>query len=104
MRMRQEAAKRARVQPPASCREEDRVHCAVRQLRPAILEVAAQPVRGLLAERDDAFLVAFAPDAYGLLLEVDILEVEPDGLGAAQAGRVDELEERAVAERQGVVR
>ena len=39
----------------------------------------------------------------GLLLEVDVAEIEVDGLTAAEARRVDELEERAVANRQRLV-
>ena len=34
-----------------------------------------------------------------LLLEVDVAEVEADSLGAAQPGGVDELDERAVPQR-----
>src|SRR5207244_10479572 len=56
---------------------------------------------GLLAQRDDALLRALAvPDMDTLLLEVDVAEVEPDRLGAAQPGRVDELDERPVAQRE----
>ncbi len=42
-------------------------------------------------------------DVYGLLLEVDVAQVEVDGLPAAEAGRVDELEERSVPNRQSIV-
>ena len=74
---------------------------AARELGPRLAEVARDPVAGLLAERDDPLLRALAlADVDVLLLEVDVAEVEPDGLGAAQAGRVDELEQRAVAERE----
>src|SRR6266511_2887313 len=52
------------------------------------------------AARDRALLAALASDVHLLLLELDVGEVEPDGLGAAQPGRVDELDERAVPERQ----
>ena len=60
-------------------------------------------MRGLLAERHDPLLAALAAHVEELLLEVDVAEVEPDGLGAAQAGRVDELDERAVAEPERAV-
>ena len=74
---------------------------AAGELGPRLAEVAGDPVRGLLAERDDPVLRALAvPDVDVLLLEVDVAEVEPDRLGAAQAGRVDELEQRPVAERR----
>ena len=35
-----------------------------------------------------------------LLLEVDVGEIEAYGLGAAQPGGVDELHERAIAQRE----
>ena len=38
-----------------------------------------------------------------LAIEVDVREVEPDGLGGAKTARVDELHERAVAKRERVV-
>ena len=67
----------------------------------AVAQVARDPVRRLLAERHDAVLRALAvADVDELLLEVDVAEVEPDRLGAAQPGGVDELEQRAVAERR----
>ena len=67
---------------------------------PRVAQVAAEPVRRLLAERDDALLAALAAaDVDELLLEVDVAEVEADGLGAAQPGGVDELDERAVPQR-----
>ena len=72
---------------------------AAGELGPGLAEVAGDPVRRLLAERDDPVLRALAvADVDVLLLEVDVAEIEPDRLGAAQAGRVDELEQRAVAD------
>ena len=68
--------------------------------RPRLAQVAGDGVRRLLAERHDALLAALAAHAHELLLEVDVAEVEPDRLGAAQPGRVDELDERAVAQRR----
>ena len=74
---------------------------AAGELGPRLAEVARDPVRGLLAERDDAVLRALAlADVDVLLLEVDVAEIEADGLDAAQPRRVDELEQRAVAERE----
>ncbi len=68
-----------------------------RQRRTALAEVARHPERRLLAERDDALLAALAvAHVDELLLEVDVGEVEPDRLGAAQPGGVDELDERPV--------
>ena len=70
------------------------------ELGPRLAQVAGEPERRLLAERDDALLAALAAaDVHELLLEVDVAEVEADGLGAAQPGGVDELDERAVPQR-----
>ena len=98
VRVRREPAQRARVEPAAAGGEEDGVLGALRQLRPAVAEVERRAGSGLLAERDGALLAALAADVEELLLEVDVLEVEADRLGAPQAGRVDELDERAVAQ------
>src|SRR2546421_6219798 len=87
---------RARVEPTPARGEEKRVHRAARQLRPRVAEVDRPAVGGLLAQRHDPLLVALAPDAEELLLEVDVDQVEVDGLLRAQAGGVDELHERAV--------
>ncbi len=57
-------------------------------------------VRGLLAQRHDAFLAALPVDVHGLPLEVDVGEIEPHRFGASQPGRVEELEERAVSKRE----
>ena len=100
VRVRNEPAQCARVEPPAAGGEEERVLRAARELGPAVAQIAREPVRRLLPERDDAVLRALAaPDAHELLLEVDVAEVEADRLGAAQPGGVDELDERAIAER-----
>ena len=83
--------------------EEERVLGAACELGPSPVEIEAYAVRGLLAERHDAFLVALAPDVDGLLLEVHVGEVEVDRLLAAQPGRVDELEKRTIAQRERLV-
>ena len=71
---------------------------------PRVAQVARDEVRRLLAERDDAVLAALAlAHVHALLLEVDVAEVEADRLGGAQPGRVDELDERAVAEPERAV-
>ncbi len=64
----------------------------------ASTHVAREPERGLLAQRDGALLPALAAYVHELLFKVDVGEVEVDRLAAAQAGRVDELHERAVAQ------
>jgi hypothetical protein len=83
VRVRRDAAQRARVEATAARREEERVVGSLRQLGPRVAEVAREPVLRLLAERDDAVLATFAPaDVDELLLEVDVAEVEGDCLGA----------------------
>src|SRR5688572_28445190 len=101
--MGEEPAERARVEAAAAEREEDGIDRAAGELRPAVLEVAPQPVGSLLAQRDDALLVALAAHPHRLLLEVDVRQIEADCLSAAQASRVDELEQSAVPEPQRVV-
>ena len=98
--MGREPAQRARVEPPSADGDEQRVVRAGGERGPRLVQVARHPVRRLLAERHDALLAALAvAHVDELLLEVDVGEIEPDGLGAAQAGGVDELDERAVAQR-----
>ena len=47
---------------------------------PAVSEVAREMERGLLAERHDALLAALSADVHDLAVEVDVAEVERDGL------------------------
>ena len=103
VRVREQPAERARVEPAAADGEEERVVRAARELRPRVAQVARDEVRGLLAERHDALLAALPADAHVLLLEVDVAEVEADRLRAPEAGGVDELEEGAVAEAERAV-
>src|SRR5207244_13260318 len=77
---------------------EDEGPAAVRQLRPCVAQVAGEPPGRLLAEGHDPFLAALAANAHGLLLEVDVRDVEVDRLAAAQARRVDKLDKSAVAQ------
>ena len=81
MRVPDEAADRARVEPAPTRGEEERVDGAAGELRTRVPQVAGEMVRGLLPERDDPLLPALAVDVHGLALEVDVREVEPDGLG-----------------------
>ena len=100
VRVAEEAAHGARVEPASADREEEGVVRAARERRAARLQVARDVERGLLAQRHDAFLAALSSYVYELAVEIDVSEVEPDRLGASQPGRVEELEERAVAERE----
>src|SRR5579859_316444 len=93
-----EAAQRARIEPAAAGGDEERVLRAGCELGAPVAEVEAEPVCGLLTERDDPLFSALAADVDRLRAEVDVREVEVDRLLAPQAGRVDELGERAVAE------
>jgi len=103
MWMRQQPSQRACVQAPASRREEERVLGAAGQFGARAMEVARQPVGGLLAERNHPLLAALPVDVDELLLEVDVAEIEVDGLAAAQPGRVDELSEGTVSQPQRAV-
>src|SRR5262249_39867401 len=67
--------------------------------RPPAGEVAAERLDGRPADRDDPLLAALAGDAHEALVEVDAGLVEPDGLGDADAGSIEELDEGAVAQR-----
>jgi len=98
VRVRDEPAQRARVESLPSHREEDGVVGTPRELGTTFKEIERKTVGSLLAERHRALLAALAADVDELLLEVHVLEVEADRLGAAQAGRVDQLDERAVPE------
>src|SRR6059058_4776070 len=95
--MRQQAPESARVEPAPARREEERVLGAARELRARLAEVDGDRMRGLLAERHHALLAALAAHVNELLVEVDVGQVEVDRLLRAEARRIDELDERAVA-------
>jgi uncharacterized protein DUF2071 len=83
--------------------QKERVPRAARERRAPVLEVEAEPVCGLLAERYDPLLLPLAAHAHEFLLEVDVVEREVDRLLGAQASRIDELEKGAVPQAQCVV-
>ena len=91
----------ARVQPAAAHGQEDRVVRIRGQGGPPELEVAREVRCGLLAERHDPLLAALAAHVDDLAVEVDVAKVERDGLRTAEPGGVEELEERAVPQREG---
>src|ERR671935_2137509 len=103
MRMRRDPPQCARVEPAAAGGEEEGVLGAARELGPGVEQVAREPPGRLLAERDDPLLATFAPHADELLLEVDVRKIEVDGLAAAQPGRIEELHQRTVAQRERAV-
>ena len=90
---------RHQAEAPAAGGEEERALGAAREQWARVAQAPCNPQRRLLAERDDPILAALAPHVHVLLLEVDVAEVESDRLRAAEARRVDELEQRAVPKR-----
>ncbi len=101
VRVANEAAQGRRVEPVSARREEERIVGAARELRARLAEIARHEARRLLAERHDPVLSAFAEAHVDeLLLEVDVGQVKPDSLSAAQPGRVHELDERLVSQRK----
>jgi len=60
-------------------------------------EVSPHGLRGRTPERDQALLVSLAEDPDHSLVEGDATFLEPDRLGDAQAGSVEQLDERTVA-------
>ena len=98
-----EPADGARVEPPPARREKDRVDCIAGERRPAVTEVAREVVSRLLSQRDDPLFPALAADVECFALEVDVGEIEPDGLRAPEPTGVQELEESSVSQRERVV-
>src|ERR671934_1165222 len=103
MRMRVQTAERARVEPPPARGDEQCVLGPTDEPRTGVAEVQADPVRRLLAERHGALLASLAVHGDPLLVEVDVGEVEIDRFSTAQPGRVDELDEGAVPQRERAV-
>src|SRR4051794_7756995 len=104
MRVRNQAPQRRRIEPPAAHGHEQRALAAAHELGPPVPQVLRDPPRRLLAERDDAVLGALPlAHVHELLLEVDVGDVERHRLGASQPRRVDELHQRAVAQRERAV-
>src|SRR5690242_17269759 len=60
----------------------------------AACEVAAQRLDGLPPDRDDALLRALAGAADEASVEIDRRALEADGFAHAQAGTVEQLDER----------
>ena len=89
-------------QPPAAGVEEDRrgAAAATRQLGPPAHQVGVQRGDRRSADRHQPLLAALAAQQHRPRLGVDVVDVEADGLGDPRAGRVQQLEQRAVAQRQ----
>src|SRR5690242_10440848 len=84
---------------PAALRVEEQLRpVALVEVRAPARQVAADGVDRLTPDRHDALLRALADAADDSLLEVHGGALESDGLADAQAGAVEELDERPVAE------
>ena len=82
VRVGEEPAKRARVEPAPARRDEESFLGAAHEAGAGLAEVELQPVRGLLAERHDAVLAPLAMYVDGFLFEVHVRQVQPHGLCA----------------------
>ena len=71
-----------------------------RDQRLPILEVLAHRLRRAGVERHDPLLAALTEHAHHLRAEIDVVHVEPGELAEAEAGRVEQFEDRAVAANQ----
>lgn len=103
MRVRKEPAEDARVEPPAADGDEQRVAGASYERGPPVTEPPRDAPGRLLAERDEPLLPSLPSHVDVFAVEVDIGEVEPDGLGRAETAGVDELHERGVPQRERIV-
>jgi hypothetical protein len=89
----------AREPGPAPVHEQLRLPAVADQARPAALEVDRERAGRRGPDRDEPLLVALAARAQDARLEVDVPRLERDRLRRAQAARVHDLEQRAVAQR-----
>src|SRR5581483_6011997 len=71
-----------------------------REARPLVLEVGRERAARGTAERDESLLVALPVHAQRALVEEAAVEGQAGGLAHPDAGAVEDLEERAVAERR----
>src|SRR5438105_291348 len=72
---------------------------ALVEVRPPTREVAAEGLDGLAPDRNDALLRPFSDAADEPAVQVDRRALEADGFAHAEAGAVEQLDERAIAER-----
>ena len=87
----------ARERPAARVQEQLRAVATIK-VRAAEREVAADGFCGRAPERHEALLATLAEHAHDALLDRDAALLEPGRLGDTEAGAVEELHERAVAE------
>jgi hypothetical protein len=88
-------------QRPAADVQEELGPVPAVEVRPTEREVPTHRFCSRAAERHEALLVALAEHAHDPFLERDAALLEPDRLGDAQAGAVEELHQRPIAERSG---
>ena len=98
VRVREEPPERARVESSAAHGDEHGVARPACERRPPVAQPEPEAPRRFLAEWHEPFLAALAADVELLAVEVDVRQVQPDGLGGAKPARVDELEEGGVAQ------
>ena len=91
-RSRSRATRRRSARPSAS------------QAGRTVVEVALEAVEGDVADRHQPLAVALADDPHEAAVERQVLPVEPERLADAQAGRVQQLQQRPVADARGLVR
>ena len=90
------------VERAAAHGEEERVGRAAGKRGPSLVEVPGDRMCGSLPERHDALLAALAVNVHRLLFEVHVAEPESDRLCAPQPARVGQLQDRLVADREGL--
>ena len=70
------------------------------QLGPRARQVGVDGLQGVGADRHEPLLAALAAQQHGAVDPVEVVDVEPDGLGDPGAGAVEHLEQGPVAQRQ----
>ena len=92
-------------QPPSAGVEEQGARALRRahrgELRAPAGEVGVDGGQGVGPHRDQPLLAALAAQQHGAVHPVEVVDVEAHGLGDAGPGAVEDLQQGAVAERQG---
>ena len=88
-------------QRPSLCVQEELGAMTAVEEWPSTREISSDGVRRAAADRDDALLATLPEAENEPLVEIYGADVEPDRFGDAKARAVEELDERAVAQRPG---
>ena len=72
-----------------------------RQVRPAFAQIMFEYLDGRAAQRNDSFLVPFAPDLNSSRIERKVAHRQRGEFGDAQSARIQQFENRAIAECRG---